>query len=483
MNILNLLRQKKNVVGIEISDSLIRIAFYRRLPKNTSAGKKTKTTPLPREELVLLEESIPPNIIIDGVVADQELLAKTLSSLRSKIKLDTNYAVVSIPDDKIYSRVFSFPKSVTETRIPEAMKLAINFQLPAKTENIYLDWERAPETPGANEILLSTIDRKTAHGFVEALEKAGWKTLALESHLASIARAIKPTPNQISLFTKKSPDGVTVFALRNGILSFSRTLPSVFIPAEKVEHEVQNIKSALESTSKIPVIQEQLEKAQVRDDYAKDPALTEPKANWLIVLGALIRGRIPEGQDNLISLLPVGTEEAYAYQKAVIFTTFFRNITLGVSLFFIASYLGAYVFILSLSQNVTKTLTALSVAPPSPELVATETLIQRLNGSTQTAEAILKETALWSKVLKELQSKTIENITITNLTTAAITEKMSIVGISRDRDTLNQFKKSLQTSTLFTDIELPLTNLDQKAKIPFSISLRLKDPRDVYYKK
>ena len=480
MNIPHLLTQKKNVVGIEISDSLIRIAFF-RTPKDSPKNKKQKNSTR-NEELVLIEEPIAANVIDNGVVVDKDLLAKILRVLRSKIKIDTNYAIVSIPDDKIYSRIFSFPKSINEARLPEAMRLAINFQLPTPTERLYLDWERATGSTNMNEILLSTIDRSVAQNYIDALEEAGWKTLALESHLASIARAIKITPDQTTLFTKKCPDGTTVFGLKNGILTFSRVLPLAFIPEDKISLEIQRIKRALDVNSKTPVVLENLMEAHVRDDYAGHPALTPPKAKWLIPLGAVIRGRIPEGQDNLISLLPVGTEEAYAYQKAVVFGTLLRNLTVGISVFFVISYLGAYAFIFSLAQNADKALTTISMSSVSPEVIAKESMVKNINAITKTAETILRETPQWSILLEELRARTISNIVISTFTANGVNEKISLLGIARDRNTLNQFKKSLQGSSILTDIEVPLNNLEQKANIPFSVSFRIKDPNTIYYK-
>lgn len=482
MNILNLLTQKKNVVGIEISDSLIRIAFFRRPSKPSWNKRGLGNTLGDQEELVLVEEPIGSNIIKNGVVVDRDLLTKTLQLIRAKIKIDTNYAIVSIPDDKIYSRIFSFPKSVGEARLPEAMRLAIGFQLPAKTEDVYLDWERVSGTHGVNEILLSTIDRTTAQGYVEALDKAGWKTLALESHLASIARAIKLDQSETTILTKKSHDGVTVFALRDGILRFSRTLPTLFVPEEKIPLEIQSIKNALETALKTPILEQAFSEAQICDEYANNPALTQPKAKWLIPLGAIMRGKIPEGKDNLISLLPVGTEEAYAYQKAVVFTAFFRNLTIGISVFFIASYLGAYLFILSLAQNATKTLTSISTSTISPDLLKQEDTIKNVNAITETAEIILKDTPLWSAILTEVQSKITDGIIITSFTASLATEKMSLVGVSRTRETLNRFKKNLQEAPMLSEVEIPLTSLAQKTNIPFSVSFRLKDPSTVYYK-
>ncbi len=486
MNLLNLLTKEKRVAGIEISDTVVRIAFFRTPEKNKHA-KNTR-------ELVLIEEPIAPNIIAEGVVIDRVLLGKTLKQIWAKAKLGTDYAIVAIPDDKIYSRIFSFPKTIGGTRLTEAMNLAIGFQLPMKTEDMYLDWERTQGTAFLNEILLSTIPRTVAHGYVEALDTAGIKTLAVESCLASIARAIKQEPGHTAIFTKKTSDGATVFALKNGILRFSRTLPSQFISEDKVNVEVEKIKSALESeikntsirgallNGKVEVLD--LLRANVRDDYALHPELSYTKESnfkWLIALGAAIRGQIPEGEDNLISLLPVGTEEAYAYQKAMTFVTLIRNMTVGVSIFFIFAFLATYLFMLSLSQGSSRTIATLSASSISPELLAKEAWIGRVNALTGTAVAILDETPLWSTVLDEVNMQIIDGITISSFSAPSISEKMSLVGIAKDRATLNQFKKLFQESAMWSDVDLPPVSLSQRENLSFSISFRLKSPSAVYY--
>ena len=474
MNILNLLTKEKRVAGIEISDSVVRIAFLRT--------HKDKATHKIVEELILIEEPIAANIIIEGVVVDRVLLGKTLKNIWGKAKLDTDYAIVAIPDDKVHSRIFSFPKTVEGERLSEAMRLAIGFQLPIKTEDAYLDWERLPSTSLQNEILLATIPRAIAQGYVEALDAAGIKTLALESHLASIARAIKLDPGSTMLFTKKTPDGATVFALKNGTLRFSRTLPARFLDESKISAEIHKIKTALEGETKEEVIEASIFDAQIRDDYANKRGLSEPRSKWLIALGAVIRGQIPEGEDNLVSLLPIGTEEAYAYQKATTFIDLVRNMTVGVSIFFIAAFLAAYLFILSLSQNANRTIATLSVSSASPEILAKEAWVNNVNALTQTGQTILAQTPVWSIVVDELNARVIDGISIATFRAPNIAESMSLAGTAKDRPTLNQFKKSLQESLMLTEVEIPITNLEKKGDIPFTASFRLKDPNIALYK-
>lgn len=493
MNFLNLLIKEKQVAGVEISDSAVRIAFLRPRKKamrrtSQSKGQKESIENTPKGELfekyelVLMEEPIAPNLIENGMVVDKAMLGKTLKGIWTKANLGTNYAIVSIPDDKIYSRIFSFPKTVLGSRLSEAMNLAISFQLPIKTESAYLDWESTEGTPILNEILFSTAPRTVVRDYIEAFETAGIKTLALESHLASIARAVKTEHGVTTVFTKKTPDGATIFAIKDNVLRFSRTLPSRFITEDTISAEATKILSALASETKGHIVEAKLLDAILRDDYLDTSLVPAPQSKWIVALGALVRGQIPEGKDNLISLLPVGTEEAYAYQKALTVASLVRNMTIGVSVFFVLAFLATYLFMFSLSRNTRQTVTALSESTLSPELLAQESRIKNVNTLTETAAAILDATPFWSIVVDEINARAIDGITISNFGAPAITEKMTISGTAKNRATLNQFKKSLQGSALFTEIEIPLTNLELKENIPFSTSFRIKDPSTVYYK-
>ncbi|MFZ2303851.1 MAG: pilus assembly protein PilM [Minisyncoccia bacterium] len=495
MNLLNLLTKEKRVAGIEISDSVVRIAFFHQNGKkksrasihlvalNKSQDAKTETQQQiePDDELILIEEPIASNIIADGVVVDADLLTSTLKEIWSKAKLGTDYAVVAIPDDKIYSRIFSFPKSVTEERITEAMRLAISFQLPVKTEDAYLDWERTPGTTTANEILLSTIPREVAEGYVRALEKAGIKTVALESHLASIARAVKLASGETTIFSKKTPDGATIFVLRDGILRFSRTLPVNFVPESDLHSEIKKIKDAIASETKGAITEQDLVNATVRDEHSNREEITEPKSKWLIALGAAMRGKIPEGKDNLVSLLPVGTEEAYSYQRATTFITLMRNLFISISIFFVSAYLVTYISMLSLLQKGTEQVTTLSSSAIPPELVEKEKLIAEVNVITETGAKFLAQMPIWSVVLTELVLRTPDGITISTFSAPNFTDRFSLAGNAKNRTILNNYKKTLQESAMLSEVELPLTNLDKEENIPFSISFRLKDPGAIYF--
>lgn len=485
MNLTNLLIKEKHIAGIEISDSVVRIAFLRPKKKSLFTSHSKNEANTREDELIIIEEAIAPHIIERGVVVDSALLGKTLRNIWAKAKLATPYVIASIPNDQIYSRTFSFPKTVDGLKLTDAMKLAVGFQLPQQTDDIYLDWEKTGGTTSTNEILLSTIPRTVANGYIQALEMAGIKIIALESHLASLGRTIEAPENTTILYTQKTPDGLTIFALKNGVLRFSRTIPDVFAVEKNIQTEIEGIKHFLESQEGSPASIAVIDilEAPLKQEYKNRPELTQdPLATkWLIALGASIRGQIKEGEDNLISLLPVGTEEAYAYQKATTFIALMRNLSIGVSIFFVIAYLGAYIFTLSLAQRAERAIASLSITPTSPELLEKEAWIAHVNNMTSTGSAILATMPLWSKVLEEINNRMVEGVIALNLRAQKIDDPITIVGQARDRATINQLKKAFQESPLFSEVEIPLTNLEQRSDIPFTLSFRIKDSGTFYY--
>jgi len=483
MNILNLLTTEKNVTGIEINDLVIRITYSR--PRKKEVFKTHEgITKHPKNEIIFIEEQIPPNIVSNGIVVDKDTLSKIIKKIWIREKLRKSFAIVSIPEDKIYSHIFTFPKSVNEKQLEEAINIAIDFQLPFKRSEIYTGWENNNSSHNSNEIIISAIPKNVADAYIEVLNSANISVLALESHIASIARSIKMNIDETVLFTKKNQFSVTIFSLKNNSVQFSRTLPLIFIKEEKqLEDEINKIKISLETESKENIKEMPLIEANIIDDYLNYPEIaTHIESKWFVSLGAFIRGQIRSGEDYQISLLPVGTLKAYAFQKTKIFISLVRNIIIDVSIFFLLAFLAAYLLIFSLSQILNNTSTNISIPPVSTDVLEKESLIKKVNSLTQVAQSFLSNTTNWSILIDEIKSRSINGIIISSFSANSINDPISLVGIASDRDTLNKFKKSLQDSNYLTSIDLPITNLEQKGDIPFSITFKIKDPSMLNYK-
>jgi Tfp pilus assembly protein PilN len=98
------------------------------------------------------------------------------------------------------------------------------------------------------------------------------------------------------------------------------------------------------------------------------------------------------------------------------------------------------------------------------------------------SQSIISTTPNWSILIDEINSRTVDGIIISNFIAPSVNDIISISGMASNRDTLNQFKKKLQDSPYLTSVEMPITNLEQKGDIPFSVTFRIKDPSMLYYK-
>ena len=485
MNILDLLTKKKYFSGIEISDLNIRITYFNTSKKVAKKipGYNSETQ---ENKLVLIEEPIPENIISNGVIVNKELFGKIIKDIWKRENLVDSYAIVSIPEDKVYSHIFPFPKSVTETHLKEAIDLAIDFQLPFKRDTVYIGWENIGDSGDTNKIFVSTIPKNIVDDYIKTLEDAGINIFALESHIASIARCVKLNPGEINLLTKKNHDSATIFTVKDNVLQFSRTLPVLFIKEEKfLLDEINKTKNSLESEFKETIHEIPFEGTVIKDEYLKylnGVANLDPQSKWLISVGAVVRGLIPQGQDKQISLLPMGIDETYKYHNIKIFTRLIRNLSITVSIFFLLAFIAAYLFIFSISQTIQNESSIISSFPVSSDIIVKESLIKKVNSYTLVSQSILSTTPNWSILIDEINTRTIQGINISSFGAMSVNDKMFITGIAKTRDILNQFKKSFQDSTYFSEVDLPITNLEQKADIPFSISFRLKDPSMIYYK-
>lgn len=479
MSIINLLIKEKKIAGIEINDSVIRIAYI-RLSKKSISDRKSTT----KDELILIEEAIPENTISNGTIIDKDNLIKTLKNIWNNKELQNLYAIVSIPEDNIYSRIFQFPKDITKDKLKEAVNLAIDFQSPFKRDDVYLGWENAENHNTKNEVLLSAIYKNIADEYIDVLNKSGINILTLESHLASINRAIELNPEEKTIITKTNQDSVTFFVLKNNFIKFSRTIPKNFTKQENfLKNEVNKIKNSLETEDEEKIFELSLTECKIKNEYRKYENFineTELQSKWLIAIGAFVRGEIPKGKDNQISLLSVGMAEAYKYQKLKAFSTLIRNMIISVSLFFLFTFIVTYLFIFSFYQKINRT--NINVATTSIEALGKESLVIKTNSLTSAVQSILTKTPNWSILLDEIKSRTIQGIIISSFSIPSINDPMSMIGIAKDRNTLNNFKKSLEESTYLTMVELPITNLEKKADIPFSISFNIKDSNLLYFK-
>lgn len=467
MDILSLFNREEKVAGLEISDNCLRLSLL-------SFNKERFT----QEVGFAVEESLPAQTVQKGIVVDDKSFMAALTNLLNKQgKKKISYVIFSLPSDQVFTKIYSFPKTIEHNKLKESQKLITDYQLPFKASDIYFDWEEV-KNPDKKEFLLAAISRAIVDKYVQLLFKSGLRTVAVEFHPISLLRSLALPESGQFLINQDNPNATYVYLTRDKKLRYLRVLPREFMGSEKVPEEIKRIGNFFEAENGKLQGSLELAKSKVAEKY-RSPLL-DNENKWAISLGAAIRGALPRSEDKLISLMPIGTEKAYEYQRAMTFTKFIYALTLTLSIFFLVVYIGSWLLMLSIQQQKSNQIENLSATQIPPETAGLETRMQKLNALTQLTVQLVNLTPRFSKLLEETKKRVPTDVKITSMALSSLQGDITMVGIAANRTALNQIKKNLEDSPLLKDISLPLTNLEQRENIPFSLTFKLEDLNSLY---
>ena len=498
MDPLRVILQEYPVAGLEIGERSLRLVLLalktpekQRVPKpKKEKGAKTAPTqnvltpsrpPAPPQSTqpaiqiaALAEEALPEGVIGGGVIRKPELLVQALTRLRRRAQNASRYVIASVPADIIYTRVFTFPGTISGKRLEETMQLTAGFQLPKAPEEMYLDWEEAKSKRDEKAVLLAMAPRNIVDGYLKALDAAGFRTVALEHHLLSITRSL-PKSDDVMLFTVSEPSSMTVAILVAGEIRFMRTIPKTNAEGAELEKELEKISEFAEASFG-PIARRLALPGEMTlpDIVTQDRRTRDHAAEWLASTGAALRGLLPRRDDTLVSILPVGTEEAYERQKMLAFAGLLANLTIGVTTVIAAGFLVVWSLLGFLQQQAIEQ-PGLTVAL-SPETREALGRAERLNALLGLAAPLTESMPRYSTILAALGETVPSGIRLTEVRMASLEAEFQIGGNAADRTALTTFRDQLEESALFSGATLPLADISQRENIPFTLTVRLEDP-------
>ncbi len=472
MDLVSLFTKEKDIAGLEISDDFLRLALLaRNYEKQGNVYIKE-----------LAEEPLENGVVVAGVLKNPEKFIASLTKLLAQSKNKIGYVVVSIPHINLYSKVFSFPKSVGAGKLNDAMKVTVNFNLPVKPDEVYIDWEEV-HAEGKNELMLATVSKKIVDAFSKALEAVKITPIAFESHTFSLIRILELDTEKSTLLILKGKTQTGFVILKNGAIRFSKFTARAMTQAE-IDLEVKKITNFYES-DKEP-ISKTIDESQVKvpKKFANYPKIKEEgeKANrWLVTLGVAMRGLLAASEDKLISLMPVGTEEAYAKQERIVFIKLIGDVITFLAIFITISFLAVWLIMVSVKSSVDAQVGITSV-PLSTESQQIETKVVKLNSLMGILLDIDGKSPRFSIVLEEIKTRTIAGITIISVSIPGPDSVINLSGVASQRKDISAFRTAMAASALFGDVQSPPSNLDKRTDIPFTMTFKLKDPSILYRK-
>lgn len=171
---------------------------------------------------------MPKGLIIGDAISDvktfQYLLKQTLEKPQFG-RVDTSYVVASLPESKSFVRVIQIPL-MSESEAENAVPYEAESFIPLPIDQVYLDWQKIGISGDKMNILMIASPKDFVDKYLDILDKAGLKPVALEVESQSCHRAlIPPESRETVLLLDMESLRTSLIMVEEGNLQFTSTIP------------------------------------------------------------------------------------------------------------------------------------------------------------------------------------------------------------------------------------------------------------------
>ncbi|PIS05597.1 MAG: hypothetical protein COT81_00340 [Candidatus Buchananbacteria bacterium CG10_big_fil_rev_8_21_14_0_10_42_9] len=172
---------KPAVIGLDISDTAIRLAVIER------AGKKAILKSYNDKKLSAGE-------IVNGEIKDAKKAVAAIKDLVSGAKgskIKTDRIVSVLPEPKTYVKVITVPQT-DKDNMDETIRSEMVNHIPYSIEEVYYDWQlvHGGKQEKKIEVLIGVAPKKIVDDYTKLIEDANLIPLALEVEAAALTRGI-----------------------------------------------------------------------------------------------------------------------------------------------------------------------------------------------------------------------------------------------------------------------------------------------------
>jgi type IV pilus assembly protein PilM len=189
------------------------------------------------------DSPLEPGLVSQGLIVDEEEVAERVKQLFKEEKVKTDKVTVGLSGRDSLYRVITLP-DLPEAVLPEAVRREAKRTIPTPLEEVYVSYQRLPESGGENRIFLATFPRNLVDALVRTLRKAGVKPYVMD--LAPLALCRIPDEPR-SIIVNARLDHLDIMVVADRVPELIRTL-SLSGEAEPIE-------------DKLPLISEELDRS------------------------------------------------------------------------------------------------------------------------------------------------------------------------------------------------------------------------------
>ena len=178
----------KPTFGLDINDNSFKIVQLEKKGAGFSV-KAYSDVPLPK------------GVMANDAIADKKTFSYLLKESLGKCQfgqLNTDYAVVNLPELKSFVRVIQIPQ-MSDSEANAAVPAEAESFIPLPVDQVYLDWQKIGSSGDKMSILMVASPREFVDQYLDILDGAGVKTAVLEAESQSSVRSLLPPGSKETL--------------------------------------------------------------------------------------------------------------------------------------------------------------------------------------------------------------------------------------------------------------------------------------------
>jgi len=466
---------------------------------------------------IFAEIKLEPGVVVKGELKNRAGLISALIEIKKAAHCDDSKkacspVIVSLPATNFFFNVLELP-DISDVSFDEAVRLNISQSMPISLDSAYFDWQNL----GVNlktlqrEFLAGVAPRAKIDAFLDCLAQVGFQALALESRSLSLLRNFNYFSQTIEknitlLLVEIGEDGMSFLVGKAGKLFFDFYLYWDEIPEARdqkitrenletiLAREVQRIIEyfSLHGQEQVtnfslfsPTLKKELEdfialKFNLHHVVIALPVVSSDRPSDIFsgLLGASLRGSlIPRELDDIISLMPEGTEKIYRDKQLSNFVSLWSKISIaGIS--GVVIILGSVFLVLSRERaKITDQLNSLKNIPGAEEIMLLDQEARDFNQNVQQIAALEKKHQNWSDFLSPiLSSAKSSGVEIVRLSLSESSRQIKMKARSKNQNSALAFQAAIQSLGVFAKLELPLSSFSQTPQgFEFDIVFYLKN--------
>lgn len=206
---------KTKAIGVDIATSSVKVAEVVKTRKGLVLKNYAETT-------------IPVSALVAGVIRQPDNVREALQKCLDRFgvrKGKKQYAVCTIPDDKVYTQEGEFPNLIYE-KLKEAIQFKIQTFIPLPLTEVYWDFQIISHNKNTNtvKVIIAAAAKETVDSYYGVIKSVGLIPISFESSSMSSLRLIPKSDTEDSILLDIGKTQTTISLANSNVITFNSTI-------------------------------------------------------------------------------------------------------------------------------------------------------------------------------------------------------------------------------------------------------------------